>query len=756
MKRIIAVVAVIMTVFGITFSAMGMEKLSAPSWIEWRYEPERGGVFVYFEKIEGAQAYQVEIFKDGELVREYTTKKAFSRLEMTDTIVESGTYTLRMKILGDGVQTSDSQWSSLSQPYVYVRPEEALGAPKDLRWSEENLGTVEWTGLENDADCSFSYKVQLYRNKKLWYEVYTKKETSADLSQYVLEEGDYTFSVRAISFELERVAHGTEVTCEEPLDYNYTGQLPAPSKITWRYEPEKGGLFADFERVKGAYGLYIAEFYKDGELMDWMKSVNAGPSYKSIRMSHRIFESGSYTVRMKAVGDGVKTTDSEWSAFSEPYVYEKPEESLGTPRDLKWSDEHTGTAEWTGIDHADDYFMRYRVDLYKGDEYIDAVFTGKDTSVDLSKYVLEQGEYTFYVRAVSDDIEKVAHGDEIMCETPLNVADNNNKVLNDLEDLNSQIRDKEASPSDAERALEQMDIEDVAVAVQSSEESLRAMAELEEGYLELTGKSVEKYVDSDINLDSDEIHIIGAGLNIASSSNAVRVNFQKPEKEAEINNIVYKNTVQMDIGLTGSTESLRAPVTLIMPVPENINPSRLRILHFHKDGTYEIIKPVFTEEGKAKFTVTSFSVFAFAEEVEKNQNSGGNMRPSGGGGSSSSSGGTKKTETRSGSWVQSEKGWWFKEADGSWPANQWKQLMWNGSQQWYFFDQEGYMKTGWLDWNGKWYYLHPVSDGTMGHMYTGWGMIDGLWYYFGSDGALMVNSATPDGYQTDSNGVWIQ
>ncbi|MCI9503669.1 MAG: hypothetical protein HFG76_17210 [Hungatella sp.] len=133
MKRIIAVVAVIMTVFGITFSAMGMEKLSAPSWIEWRYEPERGGVFVYFENIEGARAYQVEIFKDGELVREYTTKEALGRLEMTDTIFESGTYTLRMKILGDGVQTSDSQWSSLSQPYVYVRPEEALGAPKDLR-----------------------------------------------------------------------------------------------------------------------------------------------------------------------------------------------------------------------------------------------------------------------------------------------------------------------------------------------------------------------------------------------------------------------------------------------------------------------------------------------------------------------------------------------------------------------------------------------------------------------------------------------
>ena len=79
MKRIIAVVAVIMTVFGITFSAMGMEKLSAPSWIEWRYEPERGGVFVYFENIEGARAYQVEIFKDGELVREYTTEELLKK-----------------------------------------------------------------------------------------------------------------------------------------------------------------------------------------------------------------------------------------------------------------------------------------------------------------------------------------------------------------------------------------------------------------------------------------------------------------------------------------------------------------------------------------------------------------------------------------------------------------------------------------------------------------------------------------------------
>ena len=33
---------------------------------------------------------------------------------------------------------------------------------------------------------------------------------------------------------------------------------------------------------------------------------------------------------------------------------------------------------------------------------------------------------------------------------------------------------------------------------------------------------------------------------------------------------------------------------------------------------------------------------------------------------------------------------------------------------------------------------------------------DGKWYYIGADGYMMVNATTPDGYQVDANGVWIQ
>ena len=41
-------------------------------------------------------------------------------------------------------------------------------------------------------------------------------------------------------------------------------------------------------------------------------------------------------------------------------------------------------------------------------------------------------------------------------------------------------------------------------------------------------------------------------------------------------------------------------------------------------------------------------------------------------------------------------------------------------------------------WNGRQYYLNPVSDGTQGRMVTGWLFIDSKWCYFNevSDGVL--------------------
>lgn len=113
------------------------------------------------------------------------------------------------------------------------------------------------------------------------------------------------------------------------------------------------------------------------------------------------------------------------------------------------------------------------------------------------------------------------------------------------------------------------------------------------------------------------------------------------------------------------------------------------------------------------------------------------------------------------SWIRDDFGWWVKKADGSWLASTWYLLPYMGTMEWYYFGADGYMKTGWFeDVDGNKYYLHPISDGTMGRMYYGWQKIDGKWYYFnevsdGTKGALKKKTWI-GGYYVDENGVWVE
>lgn len=85
-------------------------------------------------------------------------------------------------------------------------------------------------------------------------------------------------------------------------------------------------------------------------------------------------------------------------------------------------------------------------------------------------------------------------------------------------------------------------------------------------------------------------------------------------------------------------------------------------------------------------------------------------------------------------WVKNQKGWWYRLSDGGY-AKGWRKCLWskekvNGS--WFFFGDDGYMKTGWQKVNGKWYYLDPKT----GAMQTGWIYVNGIWYYLEESGAM--------------------
>ena len=168
------------------------------------------------------------------------------------------------------------------------------------------------------------------------------------------------------------------------------------------------------------------------------------------------------------------------------------------------------------------------------------------------------------------------------------------------------------------------------------------------------------------------------------------------------------------------------------------------------------------------------SVGGSSDSSGSSGSSGGSSGGSGGSSGGSSGGGSGSFKVSSsfsgqvlgvdrslsgGQWMQDEKGWWYKRADGSYPKNSWGYEAYNGKSYWYYFLDSGYMATGWVDVNGSKYYLFPNSDGWKGRMLTGWQWIDGNCYYLDpqgqNEGALYRNTTTPDGFTVDSEGRWV-
>ena len=81
----------------------------------------------------------------------------------------------------------------------------------------------------------------------------------------------------------------------------------------------------------------------------------------------------------------------------------------------------------------------------------------------------------------------------------------------------------------------------------------------------------------------------------------------------------------------------------------------------------------------------------------------------------------------SGAWMLDSIGWWYRNADGTYPAN--TSAVIDGRT--YRFDGRGYMRTGWVMDGGTWYY----HDGS-GAQLTGWQIVRGSWYYLGDNGAM--------------------
>lgn len=114
----------------------------------------------------------------------------------------------------------------------------------------------------------------------------------------------------------------------------------------------------------------------------------------------------------------------------------------------------------------------------------------------------------------------------------------------------------------------------------------------------------------------------------------------------------------------------------------------------------------------------------------------------------------KESDLGEGSWIKTEKGWWFKKPDGSYPKSEWK----SSGLAWYYFNEEGYMLTGWLLYGGKWYYMNPEKGAEEGKMVKGWILYGDKWYYMseapGEAQGSMLRNTKIAGWRILEDGSW--
>ena len=84
---------------------------------------------------------------------------------------------------------------------------------------------------------------------------------------------------------------------------------------------------------------------------------------------------------------------------------------------------------------------------------------------------------------------------------------------------------------------------------------------------------------------------------------------------------------------------------------------------------------------------------------------------------------------KAGTWKRDGRGWWYRYEDGTYPTD--TTLAIDGAT--YRFDARGYMRTGWVEEQGSWYYLKTGS----GAMATGRLRIFWTWYTFSETGQLI-------------------
>ena len=759
-KQITAVMAAFLSA-AMAFNSLAATKLATPTGVQWSSEEE---ALPQWNAVEDAAGqYQVEAYLNNERI--YNSTHHYSKTDLqevyeaggfTSWVEESGIYKFRVMALGDDVNTSDSDWSDYSADWNFVKADIQFDAPTNAHWEGTH---VCWDEPEIPAEYApylKAYEVTIFADGK---DVVTHNGTFPDFdnAEWMEREGvkEWTFSVRTISNTPSKIFH-SEMAYSD--GYDAEGENAAVSdtigSILDSENPDD--LLSAPEKLSQSIGELQVAMQTDDSVLEQVRELEKkyaeekGVTLNENKVAENVAKLGFNGEDVTIVGALLNAAEGNAKVtlnIKKPAKEEMIDATayknaiqldfhlegidpgpLKVPVRITVPIPKSINPEFFCVLH---YLENGKVEefLYPDMEIDEANRTASFTVTSFSTFVLaEEGI----------DYAKV--------QTPSNAAE-----FKALADALPEAED-----------LDDKDYEAIGLSVAKLGEALikgdAKASDIDEDLLMKLDALFGKYYPLDFIHFEGGVYLDGIGFHllayVCGEGKAIETAFLADEIEvATSSNAAEKASFHLsaliltadgkEIELDGS---LKTPLLIYMDAPEGYdeiadeNDSIVMPGGSKKDLTYK--------DGMFRFYTKRLGDFSI--RGSKSQPS----RPS-----SSSGGGAKAATVKppkdpaGGSWKLVNGSYSYLYSDGTKAVNCWLEI----DGQWYYFNMQGIMATGWLKDGGNYFYLDPAT----GSMVTGWQQIDGKWYYFnersaGFKGMMYADTVTPDGYEVDGSGAWVQ
>ena len=757
-KQITAVMAAFLSA-AMAFNSLAATKLATPTGVQWSSEEE---ALPQWNAVDGAAGkYQVEAYLNNERIYNSTHHYSTTHLEevyeaggFTSWVNESGIYKFRVMALGDDANTLDSDWSDYSADWNFVKADIQFDAPNNAHWEGTH---VCWDEPEIPAEYApylKAYEVTIFADGK---DVVTHNGTFPDFdnAEWMEREGvkEWTFSVRTISNTPSKIFHSKMVYSD---GYDAEGENTAVSdtigSILDSENPDD--LLNAPEKLSQSIGELQVAMQTDSSVLEQVEQLEVEYAQKKgIKLNENLVaddvaELGFIGEDVTIIGARLNATENNATVtlnITKPAKEEMIDATayknaiqldfhlegidpgpLKVPVRITVPIPESINPEFFCVLH---YLENGKVEefLYPDMEIDEANRTASFTVTSFSTFVLaEEGIDYAKVQTPSNAEEFKALADALPKADDLNDEDYKAIGLS-VAKLGEALIEGDAKAGDIdEELLVKLDAlfgeyYPVEVSYEGADFDVIGLHLL--AYVCGKGKAIETAFLAD-------------EIEVATSSNAA-------EKASFHLSALILTADGKEIELDGS---LKTPLLIYMDAPEGYdeiadeNDSIVMPGGSKKDLTYE--------DGMFRFYTKRLGDFSI--RGSKSQPS----RPS-----SSSGGGAKAATVKppkdpaGGSWKLVNGSYSYLYSDGTKAVNCWLEI----GGQWYYFNMQGVMATGWLKDGGNYFYLDPAT----GSMVTGWQQIDGKWYYFnersdGFKGMMYADTITPDGYEVDGSGAWVQ